>query len=73
MGILKIEVEIPEFKRELSIEITLKKDGEVSYQDKVDTSYHPITPSSCQVVEKNTTGTSKSELLAGGNMMNLDY
>lgn len=29
MGTVKVELDIPEFKKELKIEITIKKDGEV--------------------------------------------
>ena len=30
---MKIEFDIPEFKRELKIEVTIKRDGEVIYQE----------------------------------------
>ena len=33
INVMKIEFDIPEFKRELKIEITLKRDGEVIYQE----------------------------------------
>lgn len=83
MGVIKIEVDIPEFKRELSIEVILRKDGEVSYQTKsdqgledMDHQYPPLVEqkrTSQQVARKNETTPDTAALTAGGNMMNLDF
>ena len=72
MGLIKFEVEIPEFDEEISITVTLKKDGKV-VETKTDSSTPPSpvtvpTP----VKKKNTKGANSKDLLGGGNMMNLE-
>lgn len=75
MGLIKFEVEIPEFDEEISIIVTLKKDGKV-----VETSTSPSTKPSTvpsptakpSSPKKNKVANSSNSLLGGGNMMNLD-
>ena len=75
MGLIKFEVEIPEFDEEISITVTLKKDGKV-----VETSTSPSTKPSTVLSpaakpsspKKNKVANSSNSLLGGGNMMNLD-
>jgi hypothetical protein len=76
MGIIKFEVDIPDFDKELQINITLRKDGEI-IETKTQSSLP--TPSLSEsvkvkekVVKKSTAKKSASSLIGGGNLMNLD-
>lgn len=74
---MKIEFDIPEFKRELKIEITLRRDGEVIYSAQSDTAegmeYKATTPEpSTPTKAKKTTPKSGGGNKGGGNMMNIE-
>ena len=74
---MKIEFDIPEFKRELKIEITLRRDGEVIYSAQSDTAedleYKATTPESSTTTKaKKTTPKSGGGNKGGGNMMNIE-
>lgn len=73
MGLIKFEVEIPEFDEEISITITLKKDGKV-VETKSSSTNTPVIPKSPTKTpsKKNKVADSGNNLLGGGNMMNLD-
>ena len=74
---MKIEFDIPEFKRELKIEITLRRDGEVIYSAQSDTAEgleykeapEPSTPTKAK---KSSTPKSGGGNKGGGNMMNIE-
>ena len=72
MGLIKFEVEIPEFDEEISITVTLKKDGKV-----VETTSSTPPPSVTET-PKTKTSTKKNKaansgnLLGGGNMMGIE-
>ena len=66
MGTLKLEIDIPDFKNEINLNITLKKDGEVISSisaDNIDQS--TSKSSSIKKQAKKTT--------SNGNLMNIDY
>ncbi len=78
---MKIEFDIPEFKRELKIEITIRRDGEVVYSASSDAEKIPAVDNK---VDNKTTARKKSPAsssksaggdsafgLGGGNMMNI--
>lgn len=73
---IKIELELPEFDKELNISVTLKKDGEVlltsSSFPSVDKS-EPVdeTPVWKQTVEEPKSTTTTRKKGRGGNMMDL--
>lgn len=60
MGLIKFEVEIPEFKQELNINLTIRKDGEV------------IENLSTPTRSDTTPPEKKPKTRSGGNMMNMD-
>ena len=79
---MKIEFEIPEFKSELKIEITIRRDGEVVYSTSSSADEFPVdnkvdnkttrkakslAPSSSTSATERTTAEGKG----GGNMMNM--
>lgn len=69
MGSIKFEVDIPDFEKEISIELIIRRDGEVVCKSSP-------TSSSNKGVEKevkktSTKPTTKSSV--GGNMMNADF
>jgi hypothetical protein len=71
MSLLKIELDLPEFEKELNISITIKKDGEVVYS--------ASSPSGNVEVEEKVkeepapkTKKKSSGKASGGNFMNLD-
>lgn len=66
MGTLKLEIDLPEFKNEINLNITIKKDGEVISSlsaDKIEQTVSPPTP-----VKK-----SRGKSTNSGNLMNMDY
>lgn len=69
MGTLKLEIDIPDFKNEINLNITIRKDGEVVSTlsaDQIDQSINtPMTP------KKRVTKTATS--INAGNLMNMDY
>lgn len=75
MGTLKLEVNIPEFDKEITIEVTLKKDGKVTCKGvTAPTSSLPVfEESQTPEPKKNLTNPSVSSLMQGGNMMNADF
>jgi len=60
MGTIKFEIDLPEFENELSLELTIKRDGKVVVNKKTTTS----PPSSSKPTKKTSD--------VGGNMMNLE-
>lgn len=74
---MKIEFDIPEFKRELKIEITLRRDGEVIYSAQSDPAEdleykEAPEPSTTATKAKKTTPKSGGGNKGGGNMMNIE-
>lgn len=67
MGMLKLEIDIPDFKNEINLNITIRKDGEIISTlsaDKID-----------QNISTTTTSKKKKEKTSTniGNLMNMDY
>lgn len=88
MGTLKLELELPEFNHELSITLSIRKDGEVIYSASPDpTSSRSViieeTPSQASLIGEDkpkkpvkkvkSQATPSNSLLGGGNMMSLDF
>ncbi len=84
MGIIKLELDIPDFEKELNVNITLKKDGVVV--DSVETTSSSLSgniPSFPKPEkQKNVITTPKAQTkvtpksvtpIGGGNMMNIDF
>lgn len=75
---MKIEFDIPEFKKELKIEVTIRRDGEVIYSAQSDTAEEQKPESSTTTKAKkntattNTTTKSGGSSKGGGNMMNIE-
>lgn len=69
MGTLKLEIDIPDFKNEINLNITIRKDGEVVSTlsaDQIDQSINtPTTPKKRGI--KTVTS------INAGNLMNMDY
>jgi hypothetical protein len=82
MGTIKFELDIPDFEKEISINVVIKKDGEVAYST---SSSSPSKPTETTVVvrkkkkadETPTPPTSSNSGMSGGfvggNMMNIDF
>ena len=81
---MKIEFEIPEFEKELNINITIKKDGEVVCNTSASpTLINSTTPFPKPVKEKkkvenkspeqNTPNTKPAGKPVGGNLMDMDF
>lgn len=69
MGSIKFEVDIPDFEKEISIELIIRRDGEVVCKSSP-------TSSSNKGVEKEVKKTSTRQATnssVGGNMMNADF
>ena len=69
MGTIKVEFDIPNFEKELSINVVIKKDGEVVYT----TTPSPSSPVEPQLKKTTTSKKSNSGAGAGtvsGNLMN---
>jgi hypothetical protein len=67
MGTLKLEIDIPDFKNEINLNITIKKDGEVIStisSDKIDQNISVPSP------KKKESGKVSTNI---GNLMNMDY
>ena len=72
MSLLKIELDLPEFEKEININIIIKKDGEVVYTTS--------SPSSDVIAEEKIESPKSSKKLStkltkknsNGNFMNLD-
>ena len=72
MSLLKIELDLPEFEKEININITIKKDGEVVY-----TTSSPSSDVGIIAVEEKTNSPKSSKKSvtkknSNGNFMNLD-
>lgn len=69
MSLLKIELDLPEFEKEININITIKKDGEVVY-----TASSPSGDVSVEEKVKEPTPVKKksSKKASDGNFMNLE-
>jgi hypothetical protein len=77
MGTIKLEIDIPDFDREINIELTIRKDGEVIYRTSPseqvkESSNISLDKKVEQKVEKMTPPISNKDKL-GGNLMNLDF
>lgn len=73
---IKIAIELPEFEKELSIAMTLKKDGEVIYtsSSSPDVKAEITSPAWKQDAEEEKEKTSKKKTTkksSGGNMMDI--
>jgi hypothetical protein len=69
MGSIKFEVDIPDFEKEISIELIIRRDGEVVCKSS------PTSSSNKGVekeVKKTSTGPTTNSSV-GGNMMNADF
>ena len=81
MGTIKFELDIPDFEKEISINVVIKKDGEVAYSTSASS---PSKPTETTVVRKKKKADETPTPLAssnggvsggfiGGNMMNIDF
>lgn len=66
MGTVKFEIDIPDFKDELTLEIKIKKDGEVLVDSTSPTP--PQTTPKKKTSKKETPSSS-----VGGNLMDMDF
>jgi hypothetical protein len=76
MGTIKFEIDLPEFEKQLTLNITINRDGNVVYS-----SFPPSIESSleCEKEEKTkesksnptTTPKKKSSRVGGGNLMDI--
>lgn len=69
MGTIKIEFDIPNFEKELNINLTIRKDGEVVYT----TSQPDGLLCETEKKEKKTTSTKKSSQTVSGNLMDMTF
>ena len=78
MGTIKFELDIPDFEKEISINVVIKKDGEVAYTTSASS---PSKPTETTVVRKKKktdepitppTNNGGGCGFIGGNMMNID-
>lgn len=67
---MKIELEIPYIEDELSIKITIKRDGQVLVDDKKSTNTTPPVKAQSGVKRKSAV---KDPSSLGGNFMNADF
>lgn len=78
MGIIKFEVDIPDFEKELNINIVLKKDGEVVESISSPSSEKVVSKSrdtKKNIVEKPEpiVAPVQGSFMGNGNMMNIDF
>lgn len=76
MGLIKFEVDVPEFEKELTISVTIRKDGEVLYTTSTTPSTPPVVETPEEPKKKKTTSAKKVTSPAptpgmSGNLMNL--
>lgn len=74
MGLIKFEVDVPDFEKELNINIVIRKDGEVLYSSSASPSPAETPQEPKKKVEKKTTTKAKAATTTpsmGGNLMNL--
>lgn len=74
MGLIKFEVDVPDFEKELNINIVIRKDGEVLYSSSASPSLAETPQEPKKKVEKKTTTKAKAATTTpsmGGNLMNL--
>jgi len=67
MGTLKLEIDLPEFKNEINLNITIKKDGEVISSLSADKIEQTVSPPPTPVRK------SRGKSTNSGNLMNMDY
>lgn len=73
MSLLKIELDLPEFEKEININITIKKDGEVVYTASSPSSNGDIVEEKKIESPKSSKKTAlKKNNNSSGNFMNLD-
>lgn len=84
MGNVKLEFDLPEFDRELSISLTIRKDGEVVYNTvtsplpagtlrKKEEIFTPDVVKEEKVKVPRSTKKPKENILGSGNMMGLEF
>lgn len=69
MGTLKLEIDIPDFKNEINLNITIRKDGEVVSTLSADRVDQSVSTSTSPKRRSTKTATSTN----AGNLMNIDY
>lgn len=67
MGILKLEIDLPSFEKEISLSIIVRKDGEVI------TSLSPDLNKTEEPVKKETGRKTATKKAVTGNYMEADY
>ena len=77
MGTIKFEVEVPDFESEISINVTIKRDGKVITSNSTPSSFPTRELRKEPKLEQNNE-TKKPEIPTnkggfGGNMMNLNF
>ena len=72
MSLLKIELDLPEVEKELNINITIKKDGEVVYSASSPSGNVEIKEMVKEEPAPKTKKKSSGKAASGGNFMNLD-
>lgn len=70
MGTIKLEFDLPNFDKELKIEITVLKDGEVVYTASPTPKKEEEKPVLDNIVEKKSS--TKSKKSPGGNLMGIE-
>lgn len=82
MGNIKIEFELPEFKNELVVSVTLKKDGEVTtvsssspegIRTTIDDSGSAWKQGTFETTEPKKKVTKKTTTTQSGNMMDMNF
>ena len=71
MSLLKIELDLPEFEKEIYINITIKKDGEVVYTASSPSS-NGDTVEEKKIESPKSSKKSTTKKNSGGNFMNLE-
>lgn len=71
MGSIKFEVDIPDFEKEISIELIIRRDGEVVCKSSPTSSSSSKRGVEKEVKKTSTKPTTSSAV--GGNMMNADF
>ena len=79
MGIIKLEIDIPDFEKEISINVTLKKDGEVVDSIVSSPSSRVSEKGKSRAIEAKPEITVDSRpavdnsFLSNGNLMDMEY
>lgn len=69
MGTIELKLDLPEFKDELSVNIIIKRDGEVIYND----TSSPQSNKEASTPVKKTISKAKKSSISGGNMMDAEF